>query len=51
MAGWAKATINASTLTFCFNNGTTWDNNSSKYYTITSAGTYTVKNGVITKVE
>lgn len=49
--GWAKATINASTLTFCFNNGTTWDNNSGKDYKVTAAGTYTVKNGVVTKVQ
>ena len=49
--GWAKMTVNATSLTFCFNNGTTWDNNSGKNYSITAAGVYTVKNGVVTLVK
>lgn len=49
--GWAKMTVNASALTFCFNNGSTWDNNSGKNYSITAAGVYTVKNGVVTLVQ
>lgn len=50
MGGWAVYSIDSSSLTFCFNNGSTWDNNSNKDYKITEPGNYTVKNGVITKL-
>lgn len=48
--GWAKSTVTASTLTFCFNNGSSWDNNSGKNYYISKPGVYTVKNGVLSEV-
>lgn len=39
----------ANSLKACFNNGSnTWDNNSNRDYTISGAGTYTIKNGKIT---
>lgn len=38
------------TLTCCFNNGNnSWDNNSGNNYYLESTGTYTIKNGTITK--
>ena len=40
----------AEKLTACFNNGSSqWDNNGGKDYTF-GVGTYTISNGVITKV-
>lgn len=51
ISGYKVATIDlgtASSLTACFNNGSgSWDNNSGNNYNFGSAGTYTVKNGVI----
>lgn len=42
----------STTLTACFNNGNgTWDNNSSKDYTFSSPGTYTVSDSTITNGE
>ena len=50
--GYASITIEATNLRFCFNNGANqWDNNDSKDYVITAAGTYKIENKVITKIE
>lgn len=50
-SGYKVKTIDLGTktsLTACFNNGNnTWDNNSSSNYSFSTAGTYTVVNGVI----
>jgi alpha-amylase len=52
VSGYKMATINMgtdTTVTACFNNGSnSWDNNGNKNYSF-SAGTYTVKNGVVKK--
>jgi hypothetical protein len=50
--GYAGAVIeNASALTFCFNwQGTQWDSKNGANYSITSAGLYTVVNGVVRKL-
>ena len=49
---YAKITIelgSANSMTVCFNDGSgTWDNNNSQNYTL-GAGTYTIKNGTVTK--
>ncbi len=51
VSGYKVITINlgsASGLTACFNNGSgTWDSNNGSNYQLNSAGTYTIKNGVI----
>ncbi|ORX65358.1 glycoside hydrolase [Anaeromyces robustus] len=45
-----QITINASSLTFVFNNGNgNWDNNNGNDYTINSPGIYSVKDGKVTK--
>lgn len=55
VSGYKTITIDLGTntsLTACFNNGNnTWDNNSTKNYTFTSPGTYTVKDGNVTSGE
>ena len=53
--GYQTITIDLGTsnsLTACFNNGNnTWDNNSTKNYTFSSPGTYTVSDGNVTSGE
>lgn len=55
ISGYKTVTIDLGTntsLTACFNNGNnTWDNNSTKNYTFSSPGTYTVKDGNVTNGE
>ncbi|WP_455716660.1 carbohydrate binding domain-containing protein [Anaerosporobacter sp.] len=55
ISGYKTATIalgTSTSLTACFNNGSgTWDNNSTKNYTFSSPGTYTVSGGTITSGE
>lgn len=41
---------NETSLTACFNNGSSWDSNNGKNYTF-NAGYYTYSNGVITKID
>lgn len=49
--GYNTATIDlgtGSTLTACFNNGSSWDNNGGQNYYFTGASSYVIENGVIT---
>lgn len=49
-SGYYVATIDlggATTLTACFNNGSSWDNNNTNNYIFNSPGTYTITNGII----
>ena len=49
---YASITVEATSLTFCFNqNGSNWDSNNGSDYTVSGVGVYTVDSGVVTKID